>query len=442
VSKLALLGGLPVRRVSFAPRQTICEADKRAVAAVMDSGVLSGFYGSPGAQFLGGPKVREFEAIWAEKFRYRHAISVNSGTSGLIAAIGAIGIGPGDEVICSPYTMSASATCVLFYGGVPVFADIDPDTMCLDPHSISMRITPRTKAIAVVHLFGRAAPMDEIVALARRHGLKVIEDAAQAPGAIYDGRPVGALGDIGVFSLNYHKHIHTGEGGVIVTDNDELAERCRMIRNHGENIIEASGLADISNLIGANYRLTEMQAAIGIEQLKRLDGILALRRDLARHLTRRLAGLPGLKPFGDAGSQRHAYYVFDVKYDADAMGVPREEFAAAVNAELPAPVTSDDLPFQCGYVKPLYLNPVYQKRIALGRNGFPFDWHPEARLDYTAGLCPVAERMHGRELMISFLVRDPLTAPDMNDFAAAITKVVENRADLRDSRWTELRKSA
>src|SRR5262245_8466773 len=237
VSKLAFLGGPPVRRIPFAPRQTIGAADKRAVLAVMDSGVLSGFYGSPGAKFLGGPKVREFEARWAEKFRYRHAVAVNSGTSGLMAAVGAIGIGPGDEVICSPYTMSASATCVLFYGGVPVFADIDPETMCLDPLSIAQRITPRTKAILVVHLFGRAAPMNEIVALARRHRLKVIEDAAQAPGALQDGRPVGALGDIGVFSLNYHKHIHTGEGGVIVTDDDELAERSRMIRNHGENVI-------------------------------------------------------------------------------------------------------------------------------------------------------------------------------------------------------------
>src|SRR5262249_6580300 len=126
--------------------------------AVMDSGVLSGFYGSPGAQFLGGPQVREFEARWAEKFRYRHGVS---GNSGLIAAVGAVGIGPGDEVICSPTTMSASATCVLFYGGVPVFADIDAETMCLDPRSIAARITQRTKAILVVHLFGRAAPMDE-----------------------------------------------------------------------------------------------------------------------------------------------------------------------------------------------------------------------------------------------------------------------------------------
>ena len=381
MSELALLGGPQVRRVPWPPRQTIREADKRAVMAVMDSGVLSGFYGSPGAQFLGGPKVREFEERWIDRFGYRHAISVNSGTSGLTAAVGAVGVGPGDEVICSPYTMSASATCVLFYGGVPVFADIDPETMCLDPRSIARRITPRTKAILVVHLFGRAAPMSEIVALARRHGLKVIEDAAQAPGAVHGGRPVGALGDIGVFSLNYHKHIHTGEGGVIVTDNDELADRCRMIRNHGENVIEASGLADISNLIGANYRLTEMQAAIGIEQLSRLDEILALRRDLARRVSGRLAGAPGLKTFSDAGSLGHAYYVYDLKFDATAMGLAREDFATAVNAELPVPVTSDDLPLQCGYVKPLYLNPVYQRRIAIGREGFPFTDRKSTRLN-------------------------------------------------------------
>jgi dTDP-4-amino-4,6-dideoxygalactose transaminase len=168
--------------------------------------------------------------------------------------------------------MSASATAVLFYGGIPIFADLDRDRYTLDPLSVESCITPRTKAIMVVHLFGYPADMDAIMAIAKKYRLMVIEDAAQAPGVLYKGRPVGAIGDVGGFSLNFHKHIHTGEGGLLVTNNDEIALRCRLIRNHGENATEAYGVEDISNTIGSNYRFTELQAAIGIALRPTLTG--------------------------------------------------------------------------------------------------------------------------------------------------------------------------
>jgi perosamine synthetase len=201
-------------------------------------------------------------------------------------ALGSVGIEPGDEVICSSYTMSASASCCFFYGAIPVFADIDPQNYCIDPKSFEKLITPRTKAIIVVHLFGGPADMDAILAIAKKHGIKVIEDAAQAPGVKYKGKPVGCLGDIGGYSLNYHKHIHTGEGGMLATNDPEIAKIARAIRNHGENTIETESPENFVNYVGGNFRLTELQAAIGIEQLKKLDKYVAMRQSLASRFTR------------------------------------------------------------------------------------------------------------------------------------------------------------
>ncbi len=429
-SSLARLGGTPVRRTPFPGRATFGEPEKRAALEVLDSGCLSAFLGSPGELFLGGPQIRRFEAVWAERFGYRHAVTVNSWTTGLVSCVGALGIEPGDEVICPPYTMSASATSVLFYGGIPVFADIEPDTFCLDPASVEARITPRTKAIMVVHLFGGAADMTALTEVARRHGLRIIEDAAQAPGTTLDGRTVGALADIGGFSLNYHKHIHTGEGGVIVTDDDDLALRCRLIRNHGENAIEYFGVDDLTNVVGSNYRLTELQAAIGLAQLDRLPGILEHRRALVAHLDRRLAEIPGLTAAKVRDGSAHSYYVYPILFDARTVGIDRQRFIEAVNAELPPVRGSDDTPLAGGYVKPLYLNPVYQRRIALGRKGFPFNLAPEGSLDYRPGLCPVAERLYGESLLLSFLIREPLTTDDVDDFADALAKVAAHARDL------------
>lgn len=410
------------------------EAEKQAVMQVMDSGNLSGFFGSPGPQWLGGPLVREFEAKWARQYGFKHAISVNSWTTGLMAAVGAIGIAPGDEVIVSPYTMSASATAILFYGGIPVFADIDPDTFNITAATIAPRITSRTKAIMVVHIFGQAADMDPIMELARNHQLKVMEDAAQAPGVHYKGRPVGAIGDIGGFSLNYHKHIHTGEGGMLVTNDDALALRCQLIRNHGENLVEAQGVDDIGNLIGSNYRLTELQAAIGCAQLDRLDGYVQHRQTLAAYFGEQLAHIAGLTPAKVAPGSEHAYYLYPVKYDAKVVGLPRAAFVKAVNAELPPVQVWEQTGWVEGYVRPLYQAPLYQKKIAFGPQGFPWTMHPAVDYDYRKGLCPVVERMHETELIYTPLIREPLQKSDIDDFITAIKKVIHNRADLAHPR--------
>ena len=221
---------------TFSTVDNLAKSYVNAVKKIVESGILSQYLGEWDADFYGGPQVREFEERWSDYFKIKNSIAVNSCTSGLIIALGAIDLQPGDEVIVSPWTMSASATAILVWNAIPVFADIEDETFNLDPVSIEKNITPYTKAIVVTNIFGHPASLYEIMAIAKKYKLKVIEDNAQAPGALYHDKYTGCVSDIGVFSLNYHKHIHTGEGGMCVTNNDELAERMLLIRNHAEAV--------------------------------------------------------------------------------------------------------------------------------------------------------------------------------------------------------------
>lgn len=422
--KLAINGGKPIREKPFPVYNTIGEEEKRAVVEVLDSGVLSKYLGTWSLDFYGGPRVQKLERKWEVYFGAKHAVSVNSATSGLYAAVGAAGVGPGDEVIVSPYTMTASATAALVYGGIPVFADIDPDIFCITPASIRKCITPYTKAIIVVDIFGHPADMDEIMHIAREHNLVVIEDAAQAPGALSRGRYAGTLGDMGVFSLNYHKTIHSGEGGVIVTDDDRLADRLQLIRNHAEVMVKEKGTKDIVNMIGFNYRMTEIEAAIAGEQLKKLEKLFIPRIEAADYLTKRLKSLSGIIPPVVRPEVRHAYYVYALRYDEARIGVSRDQFVAALNAE--------GIPMVKGYVEPIYLEPVYQQRIAFGRDGFPFTYSGyKGHVSYDLGICPVAEQMYYRELMYTSVCYAGVTQSDLQDVIDAFNKVIENVDELK-----------
>ena len=258
-SKLAILGGPPVRHEPLPVYKTIGDEEKQAVLDVLDSGELSGFVAGAVEGFWGGPRVRALEIAFRDHFGVTHAIAVNSATSGLHCAVSATGAGPGDEVITSPYSMSASATCILMTGAVPVFADINAETFCLDPASVEANVTPHTKGIVAVSIFGHPADLDALRDIARRHGLFLIEDNAQAPDAVYKGRKTGTVGDAGVFSFNRHKTMQSGEGGVIITDDDTLAFKAACMRNHGEGAVEDFGVEDLVNTVGVNYRMTEME---------------------------------------------------------------------------------------------------------------------------------------------------------------------------------------
>ncbi len=415
--KLAILGGDMVREKPFPPHPIIGQEEIAAVTDVLKSGQLSTFIAQPGEQFLGGKKIKQFEREFAERFGIKYAVAFNSATAGLHAAIVACGVKAGEEVIVPPYTFTSTATCALMHNAIPVFVDIDPDIFCLDPAQIEKAITPRTRAIIPVHLFGNAADMDGIVTIAEKYSLRVIEDCAQAPGATYRGRFIGTMGSCGVFSFQETKNVMTAEGGMLITGNEEIAEIARMVRNHGEVILESQKERTYrSDILGWNYRMTELEAALGIAQLRKLDELNQKRIELADYLSERLTGIDGLTPPIIRRWVKHVYYAYPLKYDEVKVGIPRELFVKALAAE--------GIPFGAGYVRPLYLNPIYHER-----KPFIYDYFGK-NISYDKGICPITERLHERELILTLVCRPPATLADMDDVARAIEKILANKNEL------------
>lgn len=423
MEKLALFGGDKAIDRAFRKYNPIGAEELQAAKDVIESGVLSQYIGAWHEDFLGGPKVREFERAAERYFGVKHAVTVNSWTSGLVAAVGAIGIEPGDEIIVTPWTMSASATAILHWNAIPVFADIDPQTYNLDPASIEKNITPYTKAIMVADIFGQSADMDEIMAIANAHDLKVISDTAQAPGALYKGRFAGTRAHVGGYSLNYHKHIHTGEGGILVTDDDYIAERLQLIRNHAEVVVAGKGVTDIVNMVGHNFRLGEIECAIGIEQLKKLDGFVRSRQMLAEALTEGLRGLPGLGLPVVKPDRTHVYYVYPMQLDLALLGISRDRICDALIAEGVAISRS---------YQNIHLLPLYQRKIAFGSRGFPWTSDICHRdVDYGRGICPVAETLNDESYIGFGMCVYDLDLEDIRQIADAFHKVWANLDELR-----------
>jgi len=422
--QLALFGGTPAISAPLKRYNPIGTEEVEAARKVVESGVLSRFVGVWCEDFFGGPKVQEFERACEAYFSVKHAVTVNSWTSGLIAAVGALGIEPGDEVIVTPFTMSASATAILHWNAIPVFADIDPITFCLDPISVEKNISPYTKAIMAVDIFGHSADMDSLMAIAAKYGLRVISDTAQAPGAFYHGKYAGTLGHVGGYSLNYHKHIHTGEGGILITDDDEIADRLRLIRNHAEVVVEAKGTTNLSNMIGHNFRLGEIESAIGIEQLKKLSSLVERRQVIAGKLAKGLNGLPGLHTPAVQPGCTHVYYVFSLSLDIGILGISRARICEALAAEgVPGLVQ--------GYVN-IHLLPIYQKKIAYGSRGFP--WSSDIcrrEISYQKGICPVAEEAHDTSYVGFAMCLHELTDSDVDRIIDGFRKVWANLDELR-----------
>ena len=423
-NRLALFGGPKTIQTPFKRYNPIGAEEVEAARKVVESGVLSQFLGCWDPDFYGGPKVQEFERRCGAYFGVKHAVTVNSATSGLIAAVGAIGIEPGDEVIVSPWTMCASATAILHWNAIPIFADIEPETFCLDPQSVEANITPYTKAIMAVDIFGHSADMDALMAIAHTHGLKIISDAAQAPGARFKGRYAGTCADVGCYSLNYHKHIHTGEGGILVTEDDDLAERLRLIRNHAEAVVGDKGVTDLCNMIGYNFRLGEIESAIGIEQLKKLGELVTRRQHIAERLTHGLSDLPGVRPPIVSTHCTHAYYVYPIVLDVASLGVSRLQILRALEAE---GVTG----LAPGYQN-LHLLPVFQQKMAYGSRGFP--WTSDVchrEVDYRKGICPVAEALHDSAYLGFAMCLHELSDQDVDLILAAFRKVWNGIESLR-----------
>jgi len=420
--KLALFGGGKTIQTTFKRYNPIGEKEVEAARRVIESGILSQFIGAWHEDFYGGSKVQEFERQCEAYFGVKHAITVNSWTSGLIAAIGAIGIEPGDEVIVSPWTMSASATAILHWNAIPVFADIEQETFNLDPKSVEANITPYTKAIMAVDIFGHSADMDALMTIAAKHDLKVISDSAQSPGAFYRGKYAGTLAHIGGYSLNYHKHIHTGEGGVLVSDDDEFAERMRLIRNHAEAVVGDKGEVNLTNMIGYNFRLGEVECAIGIEQLKKLKGFVESRQHLADRLSEGLHGLTGLRTPVIKPDCTHAYYVYPLILDIEALHVSRIRIAEALAAEGLGILTS---------YQNLHLLPMYQKKMAYGSRGFPWSSDICHRdVNYSKGICPLAEELNDSTFLGVGLCTYDLSDRDIDLIVESFRKVWASMHEL------------
>ena len=389
--QLAIHGGAPVR-ASLLPycRQAVDEEDVAAVVSALRSDWLTT-----------GPLVSRFEETLASAVGAPHAVAVSSGTAALHAAVVAAGLGPGDEVITSPLTFVASANAVLYAGAVPVFADVDSETLAIDPAAVEAAVTPRTRGVLPVDYAGQPCELDALLDLARAHRLVLIEDAAHSLGAEYRGRRVGGLADLTTFSFHPAKVITTGEGGMVTTGREDLAARLRRFRNHGlETDFRERDARRLSYSpmveAGYNYRLTDLQCALGLSQLAKLEDFLKRRAAIAERYTAALVGQAGVALPRVAPPVRHAWHIFPILLDPEALRADRDTILAALRAE----------------------------NIAAAVHYVPAYWHPHyERLGYRRGLCPRAER--GFERLLSLPLFPAMSDTDVDDVLEALGKVLE-----------------
>lgn len=400
MERLAIDGGTPVRTTPLPGQNRLMgQAEIDALTEVVRSGQLGRH---------GGTKVRELESAFAERYGMKHAIAVSSGSAADHTAIAMIDPEPGDEIITTPCTDFGGVLGILFQNAIPVFADLDPQTLCLDPASVEASITSRTRAILVTHLFGGLADMNALLDIGDRHGVPVIEDCAQAQLAELDGRLAGTMGAIGCFSFNNSKHLNCGEGGMVVTNDDTLARRARLF---ADKAWPRDEVERYSLFLGQNYRMNELEGAVALVGLHRLDQNVAARRKAVEWIYERTAGVPGISIPGAVPGAQSSYWIVHFFVDE---GIDPDAVATALQAE--------GLPFSARYVSPLYTWPVLRDAHTYGKSRFPFDSpYTDRPFDYAPGLCPVFEERRERLLLIS--VDEQWTTDDADDIARALIKV-------------------
>ena len=382
--------GVALRRWLPYGRQELDEDDIAAVVAVLRSDWLTT-----------GPKVAEFERAFADFVGTREAVAVSSGTAALHTLMFALGIGPGDEVIVPAMTFAATANSVVFQGGTPVFADVVPETLLLDPASVEACITPRTRAVVAVDYAGQPADYAALRTIADRHGLALVADACHALGGSDQGRPVGSLADVSAFSFHPVKPITTGEGGMITTDDSEVARRMRVFRNHGmttdhrEREQQDSWFYEMVEL-GYTYRLTDFQCALGFSQLRKLPDWVARRQAIARAYDEALADVPGVKPLAVRAGVIHAYHLYVIRLEIDRLQKNRAEVFTALRAA--------GIGVNVHYI-PVHLHPFYRERFGTG-----------------PGQCPVAEVAY--EQILSLPIFPAMSGQQVDDVASTLLKAI------------------
>ncbi len=404
-AKLAVEGGTPVRTAPFPAREPFGPEDLEQLRQVLDQQT---------AFFPSGAKVYEFERRFRELYGIGYATASTSGTAAIHVALGALDLEPGDEVITTPLSDMGTVAPIVQCNCVPIFADVGLGTQILEPESIRERITERTRAIIIVHCWGQAADMDAIMAIAREHDLFVIEDCSQSHLTRWRGRLTGTIGDLGAFSLQDSKHLQCGDGGVTITDDDDLGARAAVYVDKGCDWTEDRQYRLRYAFIAPCYRMTELQGAILCSQLERLEWIVGTRMRLGDRLVELLADIPGVHPPERIEGAEHAYWHFPIRADAEVLGISRDEFGEAVRAE--------GIPLGGGWIgKPLYMFDALLHRIAYGSSDYPWDAGRDEPVSYYEGLCPQAEQSL-RELCVLTL-NERWTERDVEDCAEAIGKV-------------------
>lgn len=415
MNTLAILGGSPIRTAPFMSRPMLDESETKAVMECFDKKMFSRYVGSPVGNFrqylkmksceaktlndfwsvLGGPYVRNFEAEFAEIHKSDFAISANSATSSIISAIIATGIKEGDEVITSPLSFTATATAIKLGGGTPVFADINKDSYCIDLNSIIKRVTKKTKAIVPVHLLGNDADILNIHEFCKQKGIALIEDSAQALYTSIKGKYLGTFGDIGIFSFQESKNMMTGEGGMALTNSDELAYKLRLIRNHGEAMVfEGEDSQDVIDCArGYNFRLPDPLAAIGYCQAKKIKEIQRIRNQNYTYLKNQLSQFSFLK-FQKVSDYIDTFSPYCVGLTFEHSDIHRNTFAQALRAE--------GIPVTTGFPRLLNENPLTKEDVKL---------------------TPIAKELNTNKYLGFFQIGYPNTQSDMDDIINAIKKI-------------------
>ena len=380
---------------------TIGKEELNAASKVIKSGQLSFFLGEKNKDFFGGKNVQKFEKNIENFYKVKHAISVNSWTSGLICAVGALNLKPGDEIILPTWTMTACSAAILHWNYIPIFADINSKTFNISESDIIKKISRRTKAIMSVDIFGYPANLIKIRKIAKRFNLKIISDCAQSPYSFIKKNHACNYADISGFSFNYHKHINTGEGGVVVTNDDVYAKRIKLIRNHGEKIINLNDKN--KNIIGYNFRLGEIESAIGIEQLKKLKKIVKKKQKAAKILLKGLKNLKGLNlPYVEKNFT-HSYYVFAMSINTNLIKTKTTDIKKLLSTK--------GIKVSNNYQN-LHLLPIFQNKIGYDKN---FPWILNKRkINYKKGICPNAEFLNEKSFIGLNLCNYDYSKSDLN----------------------------
>jgi len=408
VEELAVKSGEPVRKkplptINDISGRNLGEEELRLVKEVIDSGKLFRY---------GGTKVEELEKRFAEYFGMRHAIAATSGTAALHAALASTKINPGSEVITTPITDMGTVIPIIAQNSIPIFADVDPETFNIDPVDVEKKITDKTYAIMAVHVLGQPCEIDRIIEIAGKHDLFVIEDCAEAFLAEYKGKRVGTIGDLGVFSFQQSKHMTTGDGGIVITDDEKLARNASFFTDKGWDRSASGPRSYVS--FGLNYRMNELTGAVALAQFEKLEDVVGKRRKVASWLNRQMEGVRGISLPKIIDGAKHTYWFYPIRVDTAQLGISNEEFARALNYE--------GINAGTWIGKPLYLGPVFVEKRMYGNSGCPFDCpHYNREIRYGQGLCPNAEKV-SKELVV-LGCNEKFAYDDTVDISNAVRKV-------------------